>query len=53
MAKREMDRLVSGSFQIVVDTVAARDNIIRLAMNQKWTLSVAQHGDEFLLTLNK
>lgn len=53
MAKREMDRLGSGSFQIVVDTVAARDNITRLAMNQKWTLSVAQHGDEFLLTLNK
>ncbi|MCL6634334.1 MAG: sulfurtransferase TusA family protein [Peptococcaceae bacterium] len=53
IAKREMDRLGSGTFQVLVDTAAARDNITRLARNQKWNITVEQNGEEFLLTLKK
>lgn len=53
ITKREIDRLGQGTFQVLVDTVAARDNITRLAKSQKWEISVEPRGDEFLLTLNK
>lgn len=53
ITKREMERLGQGTFQMLVDTVAARDNITRLAKSQKWELSVETRGDEFLLTLKK
>lgn len=53
IAKREMDRLGRGTFQVLVDTAAARDNITRLAKNQKWEISVEQRDEEFLLTINK
>lgn len=53
IAKREMERLGCGIFQVLVDTAAARDNITRLAKNQKWELSIEPDGEEFLLTLTK
>lgn len=53
IAKREMDRLGRGTFQVLVDTAAARDNITRLAQNQKWGILVEQKDEEFLLTLKK
>jgi len=53
IAKREMDQLGSGTFQVLVDTAVARDNIIRLANNQKWEISVEPNGEEFLLKLKK
>ena len=53
IAKREMDRLGRGAFQVLVDTAAARDNITRLAKNQKWEISIEQKDEEFLLTLKK
>lgn len=53
ITKREIDRLGQGTFQVLVDTVAARDNITRLAKSQKWEISVKPSGDEFLLTLKK
>lgn len=53
ITKREINRLGQGTFQVLVDTVAARDNITRLAKSQKWEISVEPRGDEFLLTLKK
>lgn len=53
ITKREMERLGQGAFQVVVDTVAARDNITRLAKSQKWEITFESQGDEFLLTLKK
>ncbi|MCL6559711.1 MAG: sulfurtransferase TusA family protein [Firmicutes bacterium] len=53
ITKREMDRLGRGAFQVLVDTAAARDNITRLAKNQKWEISIEQKDEEFLLTLKK
>lgn len=53
IAKREMERLGCGTLQVLVDTAAARDNITRLAKNQKWELSIEPNGEEFILTLKK
>lgn len=53
IVKKEMDRLGQGTIKVLVDSAAARDNISRLAKNQKWTLDISQDGDEFLLELTK
>lgn len=53
ITKKEIERLGQGAFQVLVDTVAARDNITRLAKSKKWGITVEPRGDEFLLTLNK
>jgi len=53
IAKRVIDQLGLGTFQVIVDTVAARDNITRLAQSKKWDITVETSGEEFLLTLKK
>ncbi len=53
ITKKEMEKQGNGTFQVLVDSAAARDNITRLAENQKWKISIEQHGEEFLLTLKK
>lgn len=53
ITKREMDRLGSGTFQVLVDSEAAKNNITRLANNMKWEITVEQNGEEYLLTLKK
>lgn len=53
ITKREIEQLGRGTFQVIVDTAAARDNITRLAQNKKWDITVEPSGDEFLLTLRK
>ncbi|MDD4334725.1 MAG: sulfurtransferase TusA family protein [Desulfotomaculaceae bacterium] len=53
ITKKEIERLGQGTFQVLVDTVAARDNITRLAKSKKWEISMEPRGDEFVLTLKK
>ena len=53
IAKQEMERLGSGTFKVLVNTAAARDNISRLAKNQKWKVEVSGNGEEYLLVLTK
>lgn len=53
ITKKEIERLGQGTFQVLVDTVAARDNITRLAKSKKWEITTEPRGDEFLLTLKK
>jgi TusA-related sulfurtransferase len=48
-----MERLGSGTFKVLVNTAAARDNISRLAKNQKWKVEVSENGEEYLLVLTK
>lgn len=53
IVKNEMDRLGKGTIKVLVDSAAARDNISRLAKNQKWNIDISQEGEEFLLQLTK
>lgn len=54
IVKKEMESLGgAGTIKILVDTAAARDNISRLAKNQKWEVSVSSEGEDYLLTLSK
>jgi TusA-related sulfurtransferase len=48
-----MERLGSGTFKVLVDTAAARDNITRLAKKQNWKIEVSEKEGEFLLVLTK
>jgi tRNA 2-thiouridine synthesizing protein A len=53
MVKKEMDRLGTGTIKVLVDSAAARDNISRLAKNQKWNIDITENGEEFFLQLTK
>ncbi|HBC93847.1 MAG TPA: SirA family protein [Pelotomaculum sp.] len=53
MVKKEMDRLGTGTIKVLVDSAAARDNISRLAKNQKWNIDITEDGEEFFLQLTK
>lgn len=53
IAKKEMDRVGSGIIRVLVNGAAARDNITRMAKAQKWSVSVSEEGEEWLLTLTK
>jgi len=53
ITKQEMERLGSGTFKVLVDTAAARDNITRLAKKQNWKIEVSEKEGEFLLVLTK
>ncbi len=53
MVKKEMDRPGSSTFQVLVDSEAAKNNITRLAGKMKWQISAEQNGEEYLLTLKK
>jgi TusA-related sulfurtransferase len=48
-----MERLGGGTFKVLVNTAAARDNISRLAKNQKWKIEVSEKDGEYLLVLTK
>jgi TusA-related sulfurtransferase len=51
--KKKIDASGSGSFEVIADSGTARDNIIRMAGNNGWDVSVIENGDEFVLTLKK
>ncbi|MCG9966802.1 sulfurtransferase TusA family protein [Pelotomaculum terephthalicicum JT] len=53
MVKNEIDKIGGGTIKVLVNTVAAKENISRLAGNQKWSVSIAEEGDGWLITLTK
>ncbi|MDD3654899.1 MAG: sulfurtransferase TusA family protein [Desulfotomaculaceae bacterium] len=53
MVKKEIDKLRSGTIKVLVNGAAARDNISRMAKAHKWSVNVAEEGEEWLLTLTK
>lgn len=53
VTKKKMDEIDKGTFDVIVDTAAARDNISRMAENQGWQIAVQESGDEFILTISK
>jgi tRNA 2-thiouridine synthesizing protein A len=52
-AHTHMNRIGSGTFEIVVDTATAQENISRMAAGQGWDVAVQQVNDDFILTLHK
>ena len=53
IARKKMDEIGQGVFQIIVDTGVSRDNITRMATNQGWSVDIDQNDDDFLLTIKK
>jgi len=53
MVKGEIDKLGSGIIKVLVNTVAAKENISRLAKNQKWSVAITEEEDGWLITLTK
>jgi TusA-related sulfurtransferase len=48
-----MDLPGNSTFQVLVDSEAAKNNITRLADKMKWQVSAERNGEEYLLTLIK
>ncbi len=53
ITKKEMDLPGNSTFQVLVDSEAAKNNITRLADKMKWQVSAERNGEEYLLTLIK
>lgn len=51
-AHNHMNRIGSGTFEIIVDTATAQENISRMATGQGWAVDVRRDGDDFILTLH-
>ncbi|MDF9407321.1 MAG: sulfur transfer protein SirA [Pelotomaculum sp. PtaB.Bin013] len=54
MVKNEIDKLGGrGTIKVLVNTVAAKENISRLAKNQQWSITIIEEGEDWLITLSK
>ena len=43
----------SGPIKVLVSTAQARDNVLRMAENLKWSGEVSQQGEDYVLVLYK
>lgn len=53
MTKRELDRMSSGTLRVLVNTVAAKENVSRLAESKGWKVDVTTAGEDLILNLSK
>ncbi len=53
MTRNKMDTSKSCSFEVLVDSGAARDNICRMATGMGWDVQVTEDADECILVLSK
>ncbi len=53
LAKRELEKMSSGTLRVLVSTAAARENITRLAESKGWKVEAAAQGEDIILTLTK
>lgn len=53
MVRNEMIQTGGGVIKVSVNTVAAKENITRLAQKEKWSVDIIEAGEGWLLTLTK
>jgi TusA-related sulfurtransferase len=53
MTKRELDRMSSGTLRVLVNTVAAKENVSRLAESKGWKVDIITAGEDLILNLSK
>ncbi|MDA8229472.1 MAG: sulfurtransferase TusA family protein [Desulfitobacterium hafniense] len=53
VTKQAIDKLPKGIVKVLVDNNAAKENVIRLAENLKWNVTVVSQGFDYLITLQK
>jgi len=51
--KNVMDKIGCGEIKVLVNTVTAKENVSRMAKNQKWSVDISEEGDDWLITLNR
>jgi TusA-related sulfurtransferase len=53
MAKRELDKVSTGTLRVLVSNVAAKENVNRLAKSKGWQVVVTDAEEDIILTLSK
>ena len=53
LVNRMIRKLGTGTFEVIGDLPAARDNIHRLAKDKGWSVKEKRKGEMFLLRLSK
>lgn len=53
LTERKMEELKRGSFEVLVDTDTAKENISRLAKNKGWEIEIVPEGKGYRLLLKK
>ncbi|ADG83234.1 sulfurtransferase TusA family protein [Thermincola potens] len=51
--RRELEEMVTGTLQVMVNSGAAKDNITFMAKNLGWEIDVTDQEDYITLTLKK
>ena len=53
LAKKKMDEIITGAFEILVDAPVARDNICRFFASNGWQTEVNKLAEDILITVKK
>lgn len=53
MTKKEMDSIASGEFEVIVDNVAARDNVSKYVKNEGHSCTVTEKDGKFSIIVKK
>ncbi|MDD5638231.1 MAG: sulfurtransferase TusA family protein [Atribacterota bacterium] len=51
--RNKLTELKEGLLEVLVDTGTAKDNIIRMAVNNGWKVEAKEQGEEYLLIITK
>jgi len=53
MTKQAISRQKSGLLEVLVDTSTSRDNVVRIAQNAGWSVTVEERAGGFRVVLKK
>lgn len=53
LTKKVIEREPDGTVDVLVDNIAAKENVTRFAENKGWKVSITPRENEYLLTLTK
>jgi len=53
LARNKMDEVTSGKIEVIVDNQAACDNVTRIAEKNGWAVTIADEGEDTILSLTK
>ncbi len=53
LAKKKMDEIQKGEFEIIVDAPVARDNICRLSASHGWQTEISEQDGDIIIKVKK
>lgn len=51
--QKKLSQMPKGILEVLVDNVAAKENVLRMARNSGWNVDVKEKDSEYIITLSK